>query len=76
MANKYWVGMTDEWFDTVNWSLTPGGTGGAGIPTKEDIAIFDGESAMLECRLTKPIECKGISFNDEDLELIIVQTIK
>jgi hypothetical protein len=44
VANKYWVGGTGNTSDTNHWSLTSGGTGGAGVPTSADNAIFDAAS--------------------------------
>lgn len=50
MATKYFVltnpniGATHNWNDTNNWSLSSGGAGGAGIPTKDDDVIIDSGS--------------------------------
>jgi CSLREA domain-containing protein len=42
-VDYYWVGNTNgTWNSTANWSLTPGGAGGAGTPGITDRAIFDG----------------------------------
>lgn len=43
MATYYWVGGNGAWdnFNSGNWSLTSGGTGGAGIPTNADDVIFN-----------------------------------
>jgi gliding motility-associated-like protein len=35
-ANHYWVGKSGNWNDAANWSLTPDGIGGAGIPGSTD----------------------------------------
>jgi len=46
MADRYWVnngGAGDNsWNDTLNWSATSSGAGGAGVPTSADDVIFDG----------------------------------
>lgn len=42
MATLYWVGSTGaNWATAGSWSLTSGGTGGAGPPTSADNVIFD-----------------------------------
>ena len=40
-ADKYWVGINDNFQQNNNWSLTPGGPGGAGSPGANDVAVFD-----------------------------------
>jgi hypothetical protein len=43
VANRYWVGGTATW-DTISgskWSTTPGGAGGASVPTAADSVFFD-----------------------------------
>ncbi len=42
--NYYWVGGTGNWNDPARWSLTSGGTGGAGVPTLLDNVFFDSNS--------------------------------
>ena len=39
--NYYWVGNGGDWSDASHWSIKSGGQGGAGIPGKDDNAIFD-----------------------------------
>jgi hypothetical protein len=47
MATYYWVGGTGTWNDvsTTNWSLTSGGSGGAGVPNGGDNVIFNSASS-------------------------------
>lgn len=47
MADRYWVGGTGTWnsSSTTNWSATPGGAGGASVPTSVDSVFFDSDSA-------------------------------
>ncbi|MEM6398557.1 MAG: gliding motility-associated C-terminal domain-containing protein [Bacteroidota bacterium] len=40
----YWIGENENWFDTQNWSLSSGGTGGACLPKPQDRVIFDDNS--------------------------------
>jgi len=46
MANRYWVGGTDEWDATAGskWALTSGGAGGQAVPTSSDTVFFDANS--------------------------------
>lgn len=46
MANRYWVGQSDTWDNTVpgRWSETSGGPGGASVPTINDDVFFDAAS--------------------------------
>ena len=46
MATYYWVGGSGTWdsSSTTNWSLTSGGSGGAGVPTSVDNVRFDSAS--------------------------------
>lgn len=46
MADRYWVGGTGTWDNslTTNWSATSGGSGGASVPTTSDNVIFDAGS--------------------------------
>ena len=42
--NLYWVDDGGEWNDSLHWSLSSGGTGGACIPTINDNVFFDQNS--------------------------------
>jgi hypothetical protein len=46
MADRYWVLGTGSWSstNTVNWSATSGGLGGASVPTASDNVFFDANS--------------------------------
>lgn len=44
MTSFYWVGDSGNWDDSAHWSLTSGGSGGAGVPTITDDAYFDTNS--------------------------------
>jgi len=43
MANKYWVGAGAS-FNSIYWSLTSGGSSGAGVPDSLDTALYDRSS--------------------------------
>lgn len=46
MATYFWVGGSGTWNNslTTNWSLSSGGSGGAGVPTSTDNVVFDTSS--------------------------------
>lgn len=46
MANRYWVGGTDNWDGTAGtkWAATSGGLGGQSVPTTGDAVFFDNNS--------------------------------
>ena len=46
MADRYWVLGTGSWSstNTVNWSASSGGAGGASVPTASDNVFFDANS--------------------------------
>jgi hypothetical protein len=48
MTTYYWVGGTGNWTptNTLNWSLTSGGSGGAGVPAATDDVVFQNISAL------------------------------
>ena len=54
MANRYWVGGTDNWDGTAGskWSATSGGTGGASVPTSSDDVFFDANSGNYTITVT------------------------
>lgn len=56
MANYYWVGSGGKTWDTANnWSATPGGAGGAGVPGTGDTAYFtadDTDNCKVDLTLT------------------------
>ena len=47
MANRYWVGGTDNWDGTAGnkWATTSGGAGGSAIPTTADDVFIDNKNA-------------------------------
>jgi hypothetical protein len=54
MADRYWVLGTGTWdsTNTVNWSDTSGGAGGASVPTASDNVFFDANSNVLATAFT------------------------
>jgi len=60
MANRYWVGTTQDWHTAANWSLTSGGAGGAGVPTSTDDVFIDGNGFVL-CWASTPFVCNNFT---------------
>ncbi len=59
----YWVGNSGSWTDAKHWSLRSGGAGGAGIPGKNDVAIFDNRSFTKDHQkiiVNTPVEVKAL----------------
>ena len=54
MADRYWVLGTGSWSstNTVNWSASSGGAGGASVPTASDNVFFDANSNVLATAFT------------------------
>lgn len=44
--NRYWVGGSGNWSDTVHWAETSGGAGGASVPTSDDDVFIDANSGF------------------------------
>lgn len=60
MPTKYWIDAGDgDWANDAGWSLTSGGSGGAGQPTVNDDVIFDyaGDS---DCNLSANATCNSL----------------
>jgi len=54
MADRYWILGTGTWdsTNTVNWSASSGGSGGASVPTAADNVFFDANSNVLATAFT------------------------
>jgi hypothetical protein len=54
MADRYWILGTGTWdaTNTVNWSASSGGAGGASVPTAADNVFFDANSNVLATAFT------------------------
>ena len=65
MANRYWVGGTDNWDATAGskWSTTSGGAGGSAVPTAADDVFID-SNAGGNITLTATANCRSINFVD------------
>ncbi|MDJ1506968.1 hypothetical protein, partial [Xanthocytophaga agilis] len=65
----YWVGDGGSWNDASHWSATSGGSGGAGVPTTSNAAIFDANSfatAGQTVTLTAGAICNSINWTGVD----------
>ena len=59
----YWVGGTGTWDNssTSNWSLTSGGSSGAGYPLPADTVIFNSSSGGGTCTIGANVNCKTLT---------------
>ncbi|MCK5847247.1 MAG: T9SS type A sorting domain-containing protein [Bacteroidales bacterium] len=54
-ANRYWIsGSSANWNNTINWSTSSGGSGGASIPGSSDYVYFDANGTGV-CTLVADI---------------------
>ena len=71
MADRYWVGTSQDFHSAANWSATSGGAGGAGVPTSSDDVFIDGNGYAL-CWAHTPFECNDLSLVTGASELLII----
>ncbi len=71
MADRYWVGVDQDWHDANNWSTISGGGGGAGVPTASDDVFIDGNGFVL-CWPTSDIVCNDLTITAAATELVII----
>ena len=62
MADRYWVGGSGTWntTSTTNWSATPGGAGGASVPTSAD-SVFFVQTATYTVTCTGALNCLDLN---------------
>lgn len=62
MADRYWVGDTDnDWNDDNNWASASGGAGGAGVPTASHDVYFDDQYTNANCTCDVAITCASLT---------------
>jgi hypothetical protein len=73
MADRYWILGTGTWdaTNTVNWSASSGGAGGASVPTAADNVFFDansnvGTGAFTVTMATSPRVCNDFTASGLD----------
>lgn len=72
MATYYWVGGSGTWnnANAANWSLTTGGTGGAGVPTNVDTVNFDANSGTsATVTVASTATALNVTINKSDINL-------
>jgi len=81
MADRYWILGTGSWSstNTVNWSATSGGTGGASVPTAADNVFFDVNSNVgagaFTCTMTNtPRLCNDFTASGLDGTMTLAGT--
>lgn len=64
MADRYWVGGTDDWnaIALLKWSSTSGGVGGEAAPTTADDVYFDANSGAVTVTVTAAYSSKTLDF--------------
>lgn len=64
MANRFWVGGTNNWDSTAGtkWATSSGGAGGAAVPTSSDNVFFDGNSGSPVVTITATANVASIDF--------------
>lgn len=63
MANRFWVGGSDNWNSTAGskWATSSGGTGGAAVPTSSDDVFFDVNSGASNVTVAGNMPCKSLN---------------
>jgi hypothetical protein len=81
MADRYWILGTGSWSstNTVNWSATSGGTGGASVPTASDNVFFDvnsnvGTGAFTVTMANSPRVCNDFTASGLDGTMTLAGT--
>lgn len=73
--NLYWVGGSGDWEDTLHWSYSSGGPGGACVPRKTDNVFFDNNSFSSINQTVTLIEdtseCKDMTWTCASLKPIL-----
>ena len=64
MANRYWVGGTGTWNNslTTNWSTSSGGSGGASVPIDTDDVFINSASGTGTITVSEGVSVKSINF--------------
>jgi len=64
LADRYWVGGTDDWDNTAGskWATTSGGGGGSAVPTSSDNVFFDANSGAGTTTVTIDSDCLDLDF--------------
>lgn len=63
MANRYWVGGTDNWNATAGtkWALTSGGAGGQAVPSGSDDVFLDAASGAVTVTISANVTAKTVN---------------
>lgn len=71
---KYWTGGSGSWADPARWSLTPGGSGGAGVPrASEDVVIAPVSAVRIE--LPAQAVCRDLHIDGQHAAVQVVGAI-
>lgn len=62
-GKRYWIsGVTSNWNNTANWSVTSGGTGGASVPGSSDTAYYDANGTG-QCDVDAAVNIKRLEMS-------------
>ncbi|MFC3199504.1 hypothetical protein ACFOET_17940, partial [Parapedobacter deserti] len=61
---RYWIGGAGDWNDALHWSTTPGGPGGACIPTVNNDVYFDANSGFTPGSKTVTVSAGNAYFRN------------
>lgn len=71
MADRYWVGVTQNWNVAAHWASSSAGVGGAGIPTASDDVYFDGNGYVIAWS-TAPITTLALTMTASASEFVLL----
>jgi gliding motility-associated-like protein len=76
-ANRYWVGGSGAWNNTIHWSENTGGVAGAAIPTASDDVFFDQNSFSADKQtvmITSDAYCHNMDWSGISYKAILSGT--
>ncbi len=78
IPGRYWVGGSGSWSDTNHWAVSPGGAGGASVPTSSDDVFFTAASFNVDgniVTLDVNASAQSIDFSGLDQNITLTSTI-
>lgn len=57
----YWVGSGNNWNNAINWSFTPNGTGGAGVPNANSVVYIGPSTTAIHIELPNQAHCHSLT---------------
>ncbi len=78
IPGRYWVGGTGNWSDINHWAVSPGGAGGASVPTSSDDVFFTAASFSVDgniVTLDVNASAQSIDFSGLDQNITLTSTV-